>query len=254
MSIAEALRTRWRLVVAVLVVVLVLALGTWWINRPQQTQVAPTTSPTPTVSVPAPPSSTASPVAVSPSSAAASTAPVTTASTSPAAALADCQPIDGKGFVPDRFTMEHPPADERVLALGLDADGAIAAPPKNQPRTASWWNGGPRPGSDKGKVVMSIHTYRTGDALGNEMYAGGTSQLKAGDLIKLHGPGGKVACYEFVEAKKVWVTDYDPNSDVMVDFDGTPMLAIVICWDFKKSDEIWHSRIFFYAKPVSVPA
>ena len=174
----------------------------------------------------------------------------TTPSSAPASAPGDCA-APGAGFVPDRFTIESLGADEPVVALGLDSKGNIAAPPLNEPRMASWWNEGPKPGSDKGKAVLSIHTYRNGKALGNEMYAGGENQLKPGDLIKLYGPDGKVQCYEFTEAKKVWVKDYDPESDIMVDFEGDPMLAIIICWDFNKGTEDWDSRVFFYAKPVT---
>lgn len=154
------------------------------------------------------------------------------------------------GFEPVRFEIERLGADENVLSLGVDADGAIAAPPKSQARTASWWNQGPRAGASQGKTVLSIHTYRKGGALGNEMYEGGASQLQAGDRIILHGAEGQVACYDFVEAKKIAVDDYDPASDVMVDYEGNPMLAMIICWDHRKGTDLWDSRVFFYASPV----
>lgn len=166
------------------------------------------------------------------------------------AALAGCQASDTDGFVPTRFQLSNPVADEPVLSLGLDADGNIAAPPKDLPRTASWWNQGPRPGSDRGKAVLSIHTYRNGGALGNEMFDGDASVLKPGDLITLTNDDGRKACYEFVDATRVMVADYDPDSDVMVDFNGDPMLVIVICWDFNKKTDEWDSRVFFHAKLV----
>lgn len=241
---------RWRFLVIAAVVALVVALTSWMVTRSPGTTASPTPPPSPTASAPetsaaASPSPTPSP---SPSSAPAS---VPTAATSVDPALVGCQPLDAEGFVPSTYEMSNPPAQEPILSLGQDESGNIAAPPKDEPRTASWWNQGPRPGSDAGKVVMSIHTYRNGGALGNEMYAGGENQLRPGDLIKLKDDTGRTACYEFVEAKKIWVRDYDPNSNVMVDHDGEPMLAIVICWDFDRATEIWESRIFFYAKPVS---
>ena len=100
-----------------------------------------------------------------------------------------------------------------------------------------------------GKTVMSIHTYRKGGALGNEMFEGGKSALQPGDRIVLHGPDGQVACYDFLEAKKIDVTDYDPESDVMVDYEGDPLLTMIICWDHRKGTDEWDSRVFFYAKP-----
>ena len=136
------------------------------------------------------------------------------------------------------------------MALGVDSDGAIAAPPKSEPSMASWWNQGPRAGADAGKTVFSIHTYRKGGALGNKLFQGGQSALQPGDRIILHGADGEVACYDFVEAKKLFVEDYDPNSDVMVDFEGDPLLTMIICWDHRKGTDEWDSRVLFYAKPV----
>lgn len=156
-----------------------------------------------------------------------------------------------EGFVPVRYTIEGSmDVDEKVLSLGQDDEGNIAAPPPSENRAASWWNEGPQPGTE-GKTVLSIHTYRNGKALGNEMYKDGQSQLQPGDTIKLYGDKGEVACYKFTEAKKIGVEEYDPDSDMMVDFEGDPELAIIICWDFdaKAEDagqEAWKSRVFFY--------
>lgn len=152
--------------------------------------------------------------------------------------------------MPVRYEIERFKSDEKVVSLGLDKSGSIAAPPLNEPRMASWWNQGPKAGSDAGKVVLSIHTYRKGGALGNQMFKGGKSALQPGDRIILRGAKGEVACYDFVEAKKVFVKDYDPNSSVMVDYDGAPLLNMIICWDYIKGSKDWDSRVFFYAKPV----
>lgn len=161
-----------------------------------------------------------------------------------------------EGFVPVRYTIEGSMSvDEQVLALDVDEDNAIAAPPPSEKRAASWWNQGPRPGGE-GKTVLAIHTYRNGGALGNEMYENGESQLKPGDMIKLYGANGEVACYEFTEAKKVMVEEYDEDSDVMIDFEGDREVAMIICWDFSKDadeeagEDPWKSRVFFYGKLV----
>lgn len=234
---------------------MVVALIALMIPRGEETEALPVPpTSTPTVAASAlPPSPTVSP---SPSVTASPEAPSPSPTAGPATlgtATPDCTD-PAAGFVPTRFAIPAMDADERVVSLNLDADGNIAAPPKDEPRTASWWNAGPMPGSDVGQAVLSIHTYRTGGALGNELYAGGEPQLQPGDLIKLYGEGGVVQCYEFTGATKVWVEDYDPASDVMVDFDGAPRLAIIICWDFNRSTEAWDSRIFFHATPVSASA
>lgn len=192
-------------------------------------------------------------VSASPSgSESAATAPE---STSPEGTAYECTTAE-EGFVPVRYTFEGSmEVDEAVLALGEDADGNIAAPPPAEKRTAAWWENGPLPAT-QGKTILSIHTYRNGGALGNEMYEGGESQLQPGDLIKLYSADGDVACYEFTEAKRIMVEDYDPESDVMIDFDGDPEVAIIICWDFnadaneEAGEDPWESRVFFYGSLV----
>lgn len=212
---------------AVVVVVLVVGIGLW---MAQPTDQAPTagnspSAPAATASVPAP------------------------ASPDPSKSL-ECTTTT-QGFEPVRYTIEGSmTVDEKVLSLGTDEKGNIAAPPPAQKRTASWWNEGPKPGTP-GKAILSIHTYHNGGALGNELFDGGKSQLKDGDIIKLYGGQGEVACYKYTEAKRIMVSDYDENSDVMIDFEGDPELAMIICWDYdknvdKKKADPWKSRVFFY--------
>lgn len=149
-------------------------------------------------------------------------------------------------FEPVNYTIERVGAHERVVPMSV-SDGQMPAPPKNDRRSAAWWSGGPKPGADHGKVVLTIHTYRPSlsPALGNELYSGGSSALQPGDIIKMHGSNGEIACYEFTEAPKIAVSDYDPDSGIMVDTEGDPSLVIVICWDFNSSNSNWDSRVMF---------
>ncbi len=213
------------IVAAVVVIALVVALGLW-MSRPgaEKPSAGQSVSTSPSASSPA-------------------------ASPEPTPSL-ECTTTTA-GFEPVRYTIEGSmEVDEKVLSLGRDEQGNIAAPPPAEKRTASWWNEGPKPGTP-GKAILSIHTYRNGGALGNELYDGGKSQLTDGDVIKLYGASGEVACYRFTEAKKVMVADYDENSDTMIDFEGDSEVAMIICWDFDKTvDEKvadpWKSRVFFY--------
>lgn len=245
----EKLKKRWSVVLVAVIVLAVAGVASWMVfggdGGEDVTQPLP---PSPAPSMPNPePEASASPSPQPPSSPA---EPSPTPDPDRAAALADCGPL-GQEFVPVRYTMENPAVEANVVSLGLDADGAIAAPPKNEPTTASWWNQGPLAGASEGKTVLSIHTYRNGGAQGNSMYEGGSNQLVEGDLIKLYGADGQVACYEFTDSLKVWVDEYDPDSDIMVDFDGDPLLTIIICWDHVTGTDDWASRIFFYAQPVT---
>lgn len=245
-EILETLRKRWPLALVAVLVLVVAGVGAWVALGDNDADVS---QPPPTVTPSMPRPEPVDPASQEPQT----QEPQTQEPASPdadRAAIAECGPI-GQEFVPVRYTMENPAMEADVVSLGLDADGAIAAPPKDQPTTASWWNQGPMAGADMGKTVLSIHTYRSGGAQGNAMYEGGQNQLEPGDLIKLYGADGEVACYEFTEALKVWVDEYDPDSDIMVDFEGDPMLAIIICWDHIAGTDDWDSRIFFYAQPVT---
>lgn len=228
------------LVATVLAVILLVA-GGLYLARPKDDPSAASSSPASSKPAPEPEASGKT----------SSTKP----STSESSPALECTTTT-EGFAPVSYTFEGSMnVDEKILALGEDKSGNIAAPPPAEKRTAAWWMNGPKPGTP-GKTILSIHTYRKGGALGNEMYEGGESQLKPGDLIKLHGENGEVACYEFTEAKRIMVEDYDPDSDVMIDWDGESEVAIIICWDFDKDadeeagEDPWESRVFFYGKLV----
>lgn len=240
-SLEQRPKPRTRLIVVVTAVALAIGLLIFALTRGG----SPSGSPSPQTQTPTP--ATAS----TPAATAATTTPAAPETTGVDTRLTECTQVS-EGFVPNRFRIESLDAEGDVLALNLDADGNIAAPPFDQPHTASWWSGGPMPGDDRGKAVMSIHTYNPSlpPALGNDMFDGGESQLQPGDIIKLFGDDGQVLCYEYTGFKKIWVDEYDPYSDVMVDFEGDPELAIVICWDFDKGTRDWDSRILFYADPI----
>ncbi|RRD50066.1 class F sortase [Arachnia propionica] len=237
MNLAEALKNRKvQIGVALVAVALAVALALLFIfqNNSSSTSPAPSASASPTASDGASPDSTT---------------PDAPAESSPAAT--ECSPLDELGFIPVRYTIERLGVEADVLSLGLDEDNFIAAPPKNQPQSASWWNGGPAPGSALGQVVMSIHTYQNGGAVGNQLYADGKSALQPGDVLKLWDAAGRMGCYEYVADEKIMVSDFDPDSDVLVRLEGDPSLAIVICWDHNKDTDEWDSRIFFRFKPVT---
>ena len=219
-----------------------LVLLLWWPS--DEPASLPMVSPSPSVTAPPPPTPTPSP---SPTS---EPAPLPTAPPKPSptpTSLADQEcSHPAESFAPTHFTIPRVGAHERVLALPLQG-GQVPSPPLNDRRSAAWWDGSPEAGADRGKSVLTIHTYRPSlrPALGNELYSGGGAALQPGDVIKLHGADGAIACYEFTEAPRIFVADYDPASSVMLDPDGDPALVIVICWDFDARTTNWDSRIMF---------
>lgn len=227
-------------VAAIVAIVLVLCLGgiLWWTTRTPTALPSPT--PAPTLTRTPTPSITPSPSPSLPSP-----------SPTVPAAWKDCTD-PAQAFTPTSFAIERVGAHERVLSLASEGN-QIPSPPKRDRRSAGWWNEGPKPGSPHGKVVLTIHTYRPSlkPALGNELFSGGKSALRPGDLLKLYGKDGEIACYEFTQAQRVMVDEYDPASHLMYDLDGPSSAVIVICWDFDKHTEEWDSRVFFQFKQVT---
>lgn len=134
-----------------------------------------------------------------------------------------------------------------MISLGLDAEGAPAAPPGNEGYTVAWYNGGPLIGSDHGRAVLTSHTFHRGGALGNDLNNG---LVKVGDLIKFTDAYGNTACYRYSGSLRILVADYDPESDVLYDFSGAPQLALVVCSDYTSSGEAL-GRVIHYADLVT---
>lgn len=132
-----------------------------------------------------------------------------------------------------------------VLSLGFDeAENSPKVPPKDEPFTLAWYNEGPKVGSDKGKILITGHTYPEGEnGIGNELNAG---LLKTGDLVKVSDKKGNTACYRYREEKHILVEDYDPESDIVYDEVGDPQLMFFVCDDHIGNGE-WAGRRMFYA-------
>ncbi len=240
------------MVAAAVVVAVVLAVALW----PRQS--------TTTMPAPAPTSVSAGPSASPSASPTPSLSPATSPSPGPTARPSalprpSARPTDVRSqpcttpteaFRPTSYTLERVDAHERVIPMHVQG-GNVPSPPKRDRRSAGWWQDGPAPGAGRGKVVLTIHTYRPGlrPALGNELYAGGHSALRPGDLLKMHGADGQIACYEYVEAPRIKVSDYDPDSGVMIDRGGPASAVIVICWDHRNGN--WDSRVMFQFRAVT---
>lgn len=211
---------------------------------PSVTEVAVTPS---VSSAPPPPSSTMPSATPSP----AATPTIRTTTTKQAKPATSCVDTATDTFVPTSFRAYRLHKRVPVMSVGLQ-DGAAGAPPKNQPYKVAWFTGSPKPGTGKGNVVLTTHTYSKGQALGNDLYGARalrkTSEgTKPGDVWGLSN-GQVTACYEVTKVAKVRVVDYKPGSDLIYDFAGPEELAMVICWD--KNHGYWDSRVVFTAKRV----
>lgn len=202
--------------------VIILAVGAFlWFGRNGDT---PAVAPTPTATATAPsPNGSAQP----------STTPDPDA----------CTPFKQQ-FVPTKLTIPELGVESPIIALGRDESDAAAAPPKDQPNTTGWFDEGPKAASSQGKVLLTIHTYRNGGALGNQLL----DEWKPGMTLKLSDGAGNVACYTTGEELKFNVADYDPESKVLYDWDSPePQVAIIVCDDFNQQKQDWDARVIFYA-------
>lgn len=119
-----------------------------------------------------------------------------------------------------------------MLSLGLSAEGAAEAPPGDASHTVAWYNEGPALGSDAGKALLTAHTYQQGGAIGNELNGG---LLSVGDVLKFVDASGAVACYRYTSNLRILEAEYDPDSDIVYDYDGDPEFALVVCSDYDSS-------------------
>lgn len=188
--------------------------------------------------------------------------PTTPSEPAPTPAGETCTNFTGPMESPTKFVVERMGVESPMMVVGNDSNGNPGAPPPNAPYTTAWYNGSPAAGTDKGNVILTIHTYSKGQALGNDLYgAKGLNEptpgagLQEGDVIKISDAEGRQVCYRYSNNTKIWVKTYDPNSNVFHNPDGPPQLAIMVCWDYKGPDA-WDSRILFYAPliPEGTPA
>ena len=239
--------SRTRKLVALVSGVLALVLGVlWWQQRqagPGEGQAVSTLAPTLPSASPTRASSATS------GSATPSAGSSASASASDSAAPSGCD-TRRTPIVPTRMTISSMDVTAPVLSLGMADDGSVATPPFSQPHSVGWFNQGPKPGADKGKAVITAHTFHNGGALGNELFDH-DSGLKPGAVIQLADGKGHVQCFRYTAAQKIMVKDYDPDSTAIYDTKGQPVLAIVICWDWQPATKFWASRIVFYATPMA---
>lgn len=210
--------------------------------------------PPPPVAPPAPPAEPAAPAAAPAPPAPPTQAPPSRPATNQAAGSragggqavpAGCST---RPIRPTRFQVPRMGVDAPMMTVGKDSSGNPGAPPLSQMFSTAWYRGSPAPGSSRGNVIVNVHSYARGAALGNNLNAG--SGLRAGDVIRVVGEDGQVACYRFREKIKFSVASYRPDSGVYFNATGRPQLAIMTCWDRNSRTGEYESRIIFYADRV----
>lgn len=144
---------------------------------------------------------------------------------------------------PTRITLVGHGLTMPMITVGAAADGTPGVPPDNEGYTVAWFNEGPQVGSGTGRAVLSGHTFRFGGALGNQLNNG---LLQSGDVVMISGADGATACYRYSGSDRVLVADYDPDSDILYDYLGSPQIGLVVCSDYALNGEAL-GRVIHYA-------
>jgi hypothetical protein len=135
------------------------------------------------------------------------------------------QPPPGDALPPSRPTRIAIPAlevDARVRPVGLDPDGAIAAPPIRRADEAGWYEDGPTPGQHGPAVIVGHVDDRTGPAVFHRL-----AGIEPGNRIEVTRRDRQVAVFEVTSVRA-----YDkralPAAEVYGDF-SRPGLRLITC-------------------------
>lgn len=159
---------------------------------------------------------------------------------------AACQDPATKPFTPTSVGFADIVRAAPVLALPRDGNDV----PGVAPLTAAGkqdvaWDRPPglRPGSPRGNVLLNVHTWPDGSALGNRLLDG----LDVGDRITVRNSSASL-CYRVTKRIEVLAADgYDPYYAT----DGPPQVALIVCSGRRTGPGQWSHRTIWFASPMT---
>jgi len=110
-------------------------------------------------------------------------------------------------------------------------------------RSFAWQVDNPRVGAP-GLQYFATHTYIGSVAIGNLL--GKSGGAKKGDIIKVYGASGQVACYQVSDVLLYDVASV-PSSLLNAQPAHSEML-IEFCWSYNSSTKIWEQRKYVRAR------
>lgn len=149
------------------------------------------------------------------------------------------------GFVPSQAQIPAIGRTVQVIQVQRTSSGAVGAGPTTE--SGKWlmsMDPQTKPGSHKGSVLLSGHTWPDGSALGNAML----SNLQVGDGIVLVGKNGKQACYR-INKRQSYPVDKVPTRKAFRQT-GPEQVVIVACSGKRTSPGHWTRRTLWYATPL----
>ncbi|WP_217166929.1 class F sortase [Streptomyces sp. AC512_CC834] len=147
--------------------------------------------------------------------------------------------------VPDRVSIPAIQVDAPVMAVGLDVDGWVDAPPPEDPNLAGWFTGAVAPGEKGTAVVVGHVDNQQGPAV---FY--GLGALKKGNKVEIHRQDGKTAVFE-IYGIEVFEKDNFPGDRVYAS-KGSPELRVITCGGGFSKQNGYDGNVVTFARLVEV--
>ncbi|MEU4872113.1 class F sortase [Streptomyces sp. NPDC021608] len=146
---------------------------------------------------------------------------------------------------PDRVRIPAIRVDAPVMAVGLDADGWVGAPPPEDPNLAGWFTGGVSPG-EKGTAVVVGHV---DNKLGPAVFYG-LGALKKGNRVEVSRKDGRTAVFE-IYGIEVFEKSNFPGDRVYAS-KGAPELRVITCGGGFSKANGYEGNVVAFARLVEV--
>lgn len=171
---------------------------------------------------------------------------VDTGSAAPPVAAKTSVPCErpGHGFKPAKARIPAVGRTVGVVVVQRTSNNQVGAGPTTE--EGKWlmaMDPKTRPGSGRGTVLLSAHTWPDGSALGNAML----KNLRSGDRITMVGKYGEQACYGIYKRVSYPKNEVPPET---FSAGGFERLVIVTCSGRRNGPGNWSHRTVWYAKVV----
>ncbi|GGV65014.1 class F sortase [Streptomyces griseoloalbus] len=147
--------------------------------------------------------------------------------------------------VPDRVRIPAIQVDAPVMAVGLDAEGWVDAPPPQDPNLAGWFTGAVSPG-EKGTAVVVGHV---DNAQGPAVFYG-LGALKKGHRVEIARMDAKTAVFE-IYGIEVFAKNNFPGDRVYAS-KGAAELRVITCGGGFSQQNGYDGNVVVFARLVEV--
>lgn len=155
-------------------------------------------------------------------------------------------------FIPSQLQLDRLALKAPVYADGLDSQGVFPVPQRDKQRVMAWYRDSALAASSSGSVVLTAHSWTTGDSVGSRLLA-----ARPGDVIRLTGRDGATtgvtACYRLVESRQVDLADYAAvmrEQQLTMPTEGPPKLVVLLCDKYNPATQQWEKRRMIFAVPM----